>query len=111
MTVREMLSRMSSSEFSEWMAYYNIEPFGPIREDLRAGMIAAPLLNIWVPRGGTRAKPSDWIMRFDKAAEEQDWETMKAMLQGFTAAMKARAKGGKMPPKQPCTRKARRCRP
>lgn len=37
---------MSSAEFTEWLAYATVEPFGPRREDVRAGMIAAMVTNV-----------------------------------------------------------------
>jgi hypothetical protein len=46
MTVDDLLSNMSSREFSEWMAYYSIEPFGEDRIDIAAGLIASTLANI-----------------------------------------------------------------
>lgn len=75
---------MSSSELSEWQAYYNIEPFGEIRADLRAGTIASPLVNMWAGKKGRKTKPSDWIMDFGELAK-QDPEAMKAMLQAYAA--------------------------
>jgi len=45
MTVRQLENSLSSQELSEWMAYYSIEPFGPAREDYRAGLIAATTAN------------------------------------------------------------------
>jgi len=45
MTVRQLENNLSSQELSEWMAYYSIEPFGPAREDYRAGLIAATTAN------------------------------------------------------------------
>lgn len=45
MTVAEMLARMSSVEFSEWIAFNAIEPLGDERADLRAGIITAVLAN------------------------------------------------------------------
>lgn len=64
------------------MAFYNIEPFGEERDDLRAGMIASPLINLWSKKGSKRVKPSDFIMRFDPK-EPQTPETMKALLKGY----------------------------
>ena len=43
--VDEMLSELSNSQFAEWMAYWEIAPFGPLRDDLRAGTIAAAPYN------------------------------------------------------------------
>lgn len=41
-----MLSRMSSAEFAEWMAFANIEPFGSHVEDRRAGAAVSMLANV-----------------------------------------------------------------
>ncbi len=40
---------MSNAELVEWAAMYVVEPFGQVREDLRAGRIAATVANA-VPR-------------------------------------------------------------
>jgi hypothetical protein len=40
---------MSIDELAEWQAFYVIEPFGPIREDLRAGRMTAMIANT-IPR-------------------------------------------------------------
>lgn len=45
MTVAELLDRMSSREFSEWMAFYEIEPFGDERADLRQAMTTSAVHN------------------------------------------------------------------
>lgn len=45
MTVAELLERMSSREFSEWMAYAGIEPFGEERADLRQAMTTSAIHN------------------------------------------------------------------
>lgn len=41
MTVGELLTSMSSKELAEWIAFYRIEPFGEVRGDLQAGIIAS----------------------------------------------------------------------
>jgi Protein of unknown function (DUF4035) len=46
MTVAEAQGRISSREFTEWMAYYTLEPFGEARADLRAGEVAATIANV-----------------------------------------------------------------
>lgn len=45
MTVAELGERMSSAEFSEWMAFYNIEPFGEERADLRQALTTSAVHN------------------------------------------------------------------
>lgn len=47
MTVAELGRRMSSREFSAWMEYAEIEPFGSPRDDLRAGEVAAVVANVY----------------------------------------------------------------
>lgn len=89
MTVAEMLQRMTSRELTEWQVYSNLEPWGEEREDLRSGMATSPLLNIQMGKKGKKSKPSDWIMDFVDAPEEQTDEDMKLILQGFVARRKA----------------------
>lgn len=45
MTVGELLQRMTSREFSEWMAFYRLEPWGTAIDDWRFGMLAAMIAN------------------------------------------------------------------
>lgn len=40
MTKSELLSRISSAEITEWMAYYDLEPFGEKRADLRSAIVS-----------------------------------------------------------------------
>ena len=89
--MRDLLSRLTSSELSEWQAFYRIEPFGEFRADLRAGTIASPLVNLQVKKGHRRTKPSDWIMEFIPD-EPQSPEEMKRILQAFAQAAQKRAK-------------------
>ena len=37
---------MSSSEFSEWCAFYGMDPFGSVRSDFQSGQICATMANI-----------------------------------------------------------------
>ena len=45
MSVRRAQAEIDAHEFAEWMAYMTLEPFGPNRDDLRAGTIAAVIAN------------------------------------------------------------------
>lgn len=42
-TVSELQERLNSYEFSEWQAFFSIEPFGSYTEDLRAALICQKL--------------------------------------------------------------------
>ena len=46
MTVTRLLAETTSRELTEWMAYYQMEPFGPERGDLQAGIVAATVANV-----------------------------------------------------------------
>ena len=41
----ELLSRVSSAELTEWMAFYQLEPWGSEIDDLRAGIVASTIAN------------------------------------------------------------------
>lgn len=41
-----MLSRMSSVELAEWMAFDTLEPIGELRGDVRTGIVASLIYNV-----------------------------------------------------------------
>jgi hypothetical protein len=63
MTVAEMLSRISSLELTEWMAYYKMDPFGEERADMRSAMVCTVMANAW---GKKKFKIEDFMPKFDK---------------------------------------------
>ena len=46
MSVRQAQMEISSAEFNEWMAYYELEPFGDLVADQRHGVAASLLANL-----------------------------------------------------------------
>ncbi len=44
------------------MAYYQVEPFGEERADLRAGIVASTLININRRKGTKMSKPTDFLL-------------------------------------------------
>lgn len=44
-TVAEWKEVMSVNEFFEWQAYYEIQPFGPYRDDVDAAIVASTIAN------------------------------------------------------------------
>lgn len=88
--MRELLARIDSRELTEWMAYYQIEPFGPERDDLNAGIIASTIAN--VNRGKKRKpyRPDDFVPRYDRAWQRQRepaWERMLKTVEALNKAM------------------------
>lgn len=62
---------MSSSEFTEWMAFAELEPFGEWRADLRAGIIASTIANVNRSADSEALTPKDF-MPFERTEEEPE---------------------------------------
>ena len=46
MSIREIES-LGSSELNEWMLFWKTEPWGPYRDNIHAGLIAATIANVY----------------------------------------------------------------
>ena len=66
MTVSELDARMTSREFAEWMIYFQIEPFGPARQDYHAALISTVVAN----SNGNKMTPDDFIKPFEIESRE-----------------------------------------
>jgi len=80
MTVEELLKRITSKELSEWQAFYNIEPFGEERMDLRFALMTANLLAPHVKKG-SRLNVKDFLLTFKEKKPMSD-ELMQQILKG-----------------------------
>jgi hypothetical protein len=59
-TVEALQLRMSSAEFTQWLAYNGVEPFGYEMETWRFGMVASAIVNAIyasAPRGPRSRRP------------------------------------------------------
>lgn len=66
-----MLASISGEQFSEWMAYAWLEPFGEERSDLRMGILAALIANVNRDPDKTPVfTPLDFMPKFDALPEE-----------------------------------------
>jgi len=75
MTVTELLSRISSRELTEWMSFFELEPWGTETELLGHAITSATIANV---NRDTKKRPNpftanDFIPEFDryKATENQ----------------------------------------
>lgn len=102
MSVKRAQREIDSREFAEWMAYSKIEPFGPEREDQRAGMVAALIANV-NRDPAKRAEPydvEDFFPRYDtverRAAQSALGQApdLKSKLTAWALAMTDAAKRG-----------------
>jgi Protein of unknown function (DUF4035) len=80
--VRELLGRLSSAEIGEWLAYYELEPFGEWRADLRAGIIASTVFNMNRGEHAAPARAADFMPDFSGErlrAQEKSIEELKLL--------------------------------
>jgi len=91
MPVSELLTRISSRELTEWIAYAELDPFGEWRADLRAGIVASTMANTARdPKRRAKAwTAQDFMPQFERK-EPKSWEDQLSMVE-----MLNRAFGGK----------------
>ena len=83
MTVRELLARIDSRELSEWMAYYELNPFGSVRDDLQAGIVASTVANVNRGKNDKSFTPSDFMPYMEKPQQsEGDMQAVMDALAG-----------------------------
>lgn len=79
-----MLSRMSSREITEWVAYERIAgPLGPERLDILAGVISATVAN---SQSKKKHKPADFIPQWDQR-RGQTWQEQLAAVRAANRAL------------------------
>lgn len=87
-----MLDLISEDLFTEWMAYYNMEPFGSLQGFLRAGIIASTIVNANPFRGknSKSVSPMDFVPRFipdevkDKERKQKVIDSLSAWVANST---------------------------
>ena len=50
-TIAEWQEVMSAEEFLDWVAFYQLQPFGPWRADTQAALIASTIANVNAKKG------------------------------------------------------------
>lgn len=53
---------MTAAELDEWAEYYATEPFGSVRDNLHAGIIASVVVNALRGKGKPMVTPSDFVL-------------------------------------------------
>lgn len=62
---------MGALEFAEWMAFFRVEPFGDVRGDLQAGIVASTVANVnRDPKKRRPFSPADFLPDFEKSRAE-----------------------------------------
>lgn len=82
--VGELMESMSSAEFTYWLAFYSMEPFGYDIETWRAGMLAAATANTaGTKKGGKPFVPSDFIPTKKQAPRGQEISEQRRILEAM----------------------------
>ncbi|MEW6223199.1 MAG: DUF4035 domain-containing protein [Chloroflexota bacterium] len=97
--IGELQLRVSSREFAEYWAYDQLEPFGPERDDLRAGVVASTIANVNrdPKRQRTPFTPDQFTLRFEPFGagsdespdEDEDDESFEARRSAHHAKINA----------------------
>ncbi|KKL07299.1 hypothetical protein LCGC14_2587410 [marine sediment metagenome] len=93
-SVKQAQREVDSREYAEWVAEYRIEPWGEIRSDLRAGIIASATLAPYCKKG-QEPKPIDFMPKFDKQARTRPRQSEAEMKAIWAQAVAGFAKAGK----------------
>ena len=64
--VRQLLASLGSDELTEWMAFYQLEPFGDMRGDYRSGVVASTFANAHRANGVKPFTPEDFMPFMDR---------------------------------------------
>lgn len=72
----KLAEELTSQEFSEWIAFYRIEPFGPQVDDLRAGVIAATMANTGRAKNSKAYQPADFFPSLRDEPDNSDRMTV-----------------------------------
>lgn len=79
-----MLAEITSQQFTEWQASYDLDPAGPVHEDLRIALIVTTLAN----QSSDKVKIED-VMRilrprdYEGIPQEDEWRTWKRKFEGL----------------------------
>lgn len=82
---------MSAAEFGEWLAYYTIEPFGQIRDELRTARVCTSLYAV----NGESRRLNEFMIDPDRQAQTENGLTGDALEKVFEgmAAQLGKANG------------------
>lgn len=76
---------VSAREIQDWLQFYSVEPWGAVRDNMHAGMIAAMVFNVNRGERTNALTFKDFMLR--EAEQVKDNETQK-----FVATLRALAK-------------------
>lgn len=86
MTRARLITEITGEELAYWIAFYLVNPFGPERGDLQAGIIASTFANANSKKTFT---PDDFMPDFDRKPKQQTMEQMQRNCLKYVGLAKA----------------------
>ena len=94
-SVKQVQAEIDSQEFTDWLAFYRVHPWGEYRADLRMARIAATIVNMQKASDSAPISEDVFLFTFgeeatpDEEDEALDLETeqQQAMFMAMTKAM------------------------
>lgn len=86
-----LLRRLSTRDFQQWMLYEQVEPFGELRADFRSAQVVAMIHNVAVAQKDQKPV-GDFLLKFEEKKEQRQSVEEQAMILNIIAA--ALAAGG-----------------
>ncbi len=83
-----MLASISSRQVAEWLAFFELEPYGPQRIDIGFGLVLAEVVGAFKTKGKS-PKPSDWYPHLSELEKQQSVEEMQAVFRQVFAQFNA----------------------
>lgn len=82
-----MVEEMRPEDWVLWRAYYELFPFGEIREDARHGIRSALFASAHTKKGGRQPKPADFVpFQIKEERKSMTPQQMLAWAEGMAAA-------------------------
>lgn len=82
---------LTSEDVTDWLADYELDPWGEWRDDYRMGVLAASNVNLWRGEGEEPVSPFDFIFDFSQTpepeSESQSWEEQLALVELLNIAL------------------------
>jgi hypothetical protein len=90
--VDAMLAELTWPQLREWMAFYQLDPWGGARTDLSAAIVASTIANVW--RGRSKAyRVADFVPSFETSKRQTQSEMASILTMAAQAAQAARSAG------------------
>lgn len=84
---------MSSREFGEWMEFYKSEPFGPVRDNLHAGIVTSMIYNASRRKGARPMSAADFLLMSERERMERNTKKTLSAVRVLAQTKRKRKRG------------------